>query len=263
MANPFTPGAPGPAGPWDPRNPHRPQQNFSQRWQRFTRVWSNNWRLNGPNITQVIVALNLLVFVAQEVLKLFPVASATFTSYTALISGYSLFYPWTLLTSAFMHTGFTHILMNMLILYFVGKELEKLLGHRAFLSMYLISALGGSVAYVLWHGAAISAVMGASGAIYGLFGAMMTVYNRIGSRSQGMLLFLFIMLFVPIFFGNVAWQAHLGGFITGAALSTLMMRGLPIWRSASINKRMAIYGTFMTVLLLIAWSARLVFALFF
>ena len=88
-----------------------------------------------------------------------------------------------------MHTGFTHILMNMLILYFVGKELEKLLGHRAFLSMYLISALGGSVAYVLWHGAAISAVMGASGAIYGLFGAMMTVYNRIGSRSQGMLLF--------------------------------------------------------------------------
>ena len=71
------------------------------------------------------------------------------------------------------------------------------------------------------------------------------------------------MLFVPIFFGNVAWQAHLGGFITGAALSTLMMRGLPIWRSASINKRMAIYGTFMTVLLLIAWSARLVFALFF
>ncbi|MDU3533223.1 MAG: hypothetical protein E7F65_05925, partial [Alloscardovia omnicolens] len=63
MANPFTPGASGPAGPWDPRNPHRPQQNFSQRWQRFTRVWSNNWRLNGPNITQAIVALNLLVFV--------------------------------------------------------------------------------------------------------------------------------------------------------------------------------------------------------
>lgn len=255
MTNPFT-RASQQAGSWDPRNPYRTRRSLRQRWQQFTQIWSRNWRMNGPNITQALVAVNIVVFAVQQLLRLFPGASVAFTAYGALISRFSLIHPWTLLTSAFMHTGFIHILMNMLILYFTGKELENLLGHWAFLGMYLISAIGGSVLYVVWYGLSLSAAMGASGAIYGLFGAMMTVYSRMGSRSQGVLMFLFIMLFVPIFFGNVAWQAHLGGFITGAALSTLMMRGLPAWRSASINKRMAIYGSFMTSVLLLIWALR-------
>ncbi|OTA26846.1 hypothetical protein B9G54_03435 [Alloscardovia macacae] len=255
MANPFTRGTSGPAGPWDPRNPNRNTASAGERWQRFTRRWSNTWRMNGPNMTQVLVALNVLIFLVDSLLRFFPRLSNIFLSYTVLVPNFAYMRPWTLLTTAFLHGGILHILMNMLSLYFVGKELEKMLGHWAFLSMYLVSAIGANVVYALWPGMGMVPAVGASGAIYGLFAAMMTVYNRIGARSQSTLVLLFFLLVVPIFFGNVAWQAHLGGFVTGGALSLLMMHGLPALRTASIHKRMSIYGSALTVLLLGVWVA--------
>ncbi|WP_169331215.1 rhomboid family intramembrane serine protease [Alloscardovia criceti] len=257
MTNPFTRGDSGPAGPWDPRNPNRTQTDLKENWQRFSRRWRNNWRMNGENITQVLVVINVVIFIVQQILQLIPGATLVFNAKFALIPALAYSNPWMLITSGFLHTGIIHLLMNMLTLYFVGKQMEKLLGHWAFLGMYLVSMLGGSVLFALWPGNLASAAMGASGAIYGLFAAMMTVYNRIGVQTRGMMFFLFVMLFLPIFMGNVAWQAHLGGFIAGGVLSLLMMHGFVGLRSASINKRMAVYGSGMAVLLVLAWLVPL------
>ncbi|TCD54343.1 rhomboid family intramembrane serine protease [Alloscardovia theropitheci] len=253
MANPFTRGSSGPAGPWDPRNPNKTHESMTQSWQRFARQWSNNWRMNGPNITIVLIAINVVVFAVQVLTRFIPGGYSAFMSLFSLIPSMSYTHPWMLVTSGFLHANFLHILMNMLTLYVVGRELEKLLGHWAFLGMYMVSLLGGSVLYAVWPSLAYSSAVGASGAIYGLFGAMLTVYRQLGTQMRSMTLFLFFFLILPIFFGNIAWQAHIGGFITGAILSTLMMNGLRGLKSASINKRMAIYGSLCAIILIAVW----------
>lgn len=257
MANPFTQGASGPADSWDPRNPNSSRMSVSERWKRATRRWNNNWRMNGPNITQVLVGINVVVFLALRILALFPEAYTSTIIHLEMIPRQSFTNPWMLITAGFMHEGIFHLVMNMLALYVVGREMEKLLGHWAFLGLYLVSLLGGNVAFALWPGNLMTPVIGASGAIYGLFGALMTVYRRVGMQTRGTAIFLFVLLFLPMFWGNIAWQAHVGGFIVGALLSLLMMRGLRGLRSTSINKRMAVYGGLFTAILLILWLASL------
>jgi membrane associated rhomboid family serine protease len=123
-----------------------------------------------------------------------------------------------LITSAFLHGGFLHLFFNMYALLIVGPELERVLGRLRFLSVYFLSALGGStLAYVLVN--PHQPTVGASGAIFGLFGALFVVARRLGRDSTGILALIVINLVITFTVPNISWQGHLGGLATGTVLA--------------------------------------------
>jgi len=132
-----------------------------------------------------------------------------------------------LITSAFLApaTGLTgglgiwDIAFNMWALIFVGPALEHLLGRVRFLSVYLLSAVGGSVMYY-YLAAPNAAAVGASGAIFGLFGAWFIAYRRLRLDTRGIATLIAINLALSFFLHNIiAWQDHIGGLLTGALLT--------------------------------------------
>ncbi len=135
------------------------------------------------------------------------------------------FQPWRLLTAAFVHStsSFWHIALNMLALWMLGRSLEPLLGRSRFLALYLISALGGSVAVALI--APFTPVVGASGAVFGLLGALLVIGRHLGANLTGIIIVLAINLvigFIPGF--QIAWQAHVGGLAVGALIGLVFAR---------------------------------------
>lgn len=133
--------------------------------------------------------------------------------------------PWRFLTSAFLHGPLIHIGFNMLALWMLGGYLEQLLGRMRFAALYLISALGGSVAYLLLNPVTSNTgVVGASGAVFGLFGALLVFNKSLGRSTQGIWVNLAINAALPLLYPNIAWQAHVGGFLTGALLAWVMTR---------------------------------------
>lgn len=124
---------------------------------------------------------------------------------------------WRLLTSVFIHIGFTHLLFNIYALIALGKFTEKIFGHGKMIFIYLFSGLTGSLFSFLFS-PSISA--GASGAIFGLLGALVAYgwKNSLLWRS-GLITNLLIVLGINLFFGLVAQgidnYAHLGGLLGG------------------------------------------------
>jgi membrane associated rhomboid family serine protease len=109
----------------------------------------------------------------------------------------------------------------MYLLYAIGGMLEPLLGRARFLALYVLSAIGGSVA-VLWLEDPRIAVIGASGAVFGLFGALLIIMRQRRVNYTGILITVGINLvlgFIPGF--NIAWQAHVGGLVVGLALGAI------------------------------------------
>jgi membrane associated rhomboid family serine protease len=129
-----------------------------------------------------------------------------------------------LLTSAFLHepglSGFgpAHIILNMWALLLVGPQLERLLGHARFLAVYLLSALGGAVAFYLLAPVTEQS-LGASGAIFGLFGAYFVVARRLRANSRAIVFVIVLNLVFSFAVSGIAWQAHVGGLITGGLLT--------------------------------------------
>lgn len=133
------------------------------------------------------------------------------------------FQPWRLFTVALVHSGLWHVGLNMLALWMIGRTLEPLLGRWRFLALYLISALGGSVAVALL--AFPTPVVGASGAIFGLFGALFVIGRKLGANMAGIALVLGINLvigFLPGF--NISWQAHVGGLVAGVLVGLVFVQ---------------------------------------
>ncbi|WP_026931494.1 rhomboid family intramembrane serine protease [Glycomyces tenuis] len=119
-----------------------------------------------------------------------------------------------LLTSTFMHYGAIHLLMNMVVLWILGRVLEKDLGSLRFLAVYLISGLAGSVAtYLFAAPETISA--GASGAIYGLFGTLILVNRRLSRDNTGMYILLGLNLVMTFALPGISITGHLGGLVGG------------------------------------------------
>jgi membrane associated rhomboid family serine protease len=131
-----------------------------------------------------------------------------------------------LVTSAFLAPatglgglGFVDILFNMWALIFVGPALEGFFGRMRFLAVYLLSAVGGAVAYYFLAPPNYPAA-GASGAIFGLFGAWFVVARRLRLDSRGIAVLIAINLALSFWFHNyIAWQDHIGGLLTGALLT--------------------------------------------
>ena len=177
-----------------------------------------------PVVTLAIIAVSVVAFLLQSALP-------GFTGRFAFVPVLAQSQPWRFVTSAFLHdTGFVlHIVFNMYLLWMVGPMLEGQLGRRRFLALYLLSALGGSVGYLAladptnpssWGGA----VVGASGAVFGLFGALLVVNRRLGLESRGLIVLIAINAVIGFIPGlNIAWQAHLGGLLTGALVAAVLV----------------------------------------
>lgn len=133
-----------------------------------------------------------------------------------------IFEPWRLLTAVFVHGGFIHLALNMLALWMLGQSLEPMLGRARYLALYLISGLGGSVMVAVL--APTTATVGASGAVFGLMAALLIIGRHIGANVTGILVVLGINFAFGFFVGGIAWQAHLGGAIVGAAVAFILTR---------------------------------------
>lgn len=165
--------------------------------------------------------------------------------------------PWTFITSMFLHqpNSLWHILFNMLTLWCVGPVLERMMGHWSFLELYAVSGLAGGTGMMLWavlSGASgwITPVYGASGALFGLFAAILVVYRRIGLDIRSMMIWMLINFLMPVIMPNIAWQAHLGGFLFGGMFTWLLVSGLRVLRGKSLLRRTLIYGTVMVIVII-------------
>ncbi len=128
-----------------------------------------------------------------------------------------------LFTTMFLHQrggsfGITHILFNMWALYAVGPALEQVLGRWRYLALYLLSGLGGSVLLYL-VGAPQDSAVGASGAIFGLFGAYFVIGRRLGGPVGPIVVLLVINLVITFSVPGISWQGHVGGLAVGAVLA--------------------------------------------
>ena len=141
-------------------------------------------------------------------------------------------HPWTLFTSMFLHIEFFHILSNMLVLFFFGRIVYKLMGGWRFVVVYLVGGLVGNLVFV-WIGPAGSVAFGASGAVYAIAGALVVLMPNMKVALWGIIpmpLWIFAVIFlgilsVPPFAGpNIAWQAHLGGLVAGLIAGLIFKR---------------------------------------
>jgi membrane associated rhomboid family serine protease len=129
---------------------------------------------------------------------------------------------WRLLTSAFLHGSLIHIATNMISLYILGIPLERILGRGRFLLIYLLSLLGSSVS-VMVFGAPVSLTIGASGAIYGLMGALLVTFKRLRYDLRQLLIILALNVYITFQFPGISWQGHLGGLVVGAIVGAAMV----------------------------------------
>jgi membrane associated rhomboid family serine protease len=130
---------------------------------------------------------------------------------------------WRLVTSMFLHGGYLHIAVNMYSLYFVGSILEHVIGRWRFLLLYLASGIAGSAGALVWS--PLTPTVGASGAIFGILGALFVLERRgaivTGGQIAGLIVLNLVITFALSSYISVG--AHVGGLIGGVALMWLML----------------------------------------
>jgi membrane associated rhomboid family serine protease len=197
-------------------------------------------------VTKVLLGINAAVFIAvlavgnrllDQLLQFGQAATDPYGPMEGIAEGqwYRLF------TSMFLHQEIWHIAMNMLGLWFLGPPLEQALGRVRFLGLYLLSGLGGgAVTYLL--AAPQQASLGASGAIFGLFGATAILMRRLRYDMRPILILLAINLVFTFTWKNIAWEAHIGGLVAGALLAVALVH------APREHRKLVQYGTFAVLL---------------
>jgi membrane associated rhomboid family serine protease len=184
---------------------------------------------SGAVVTWTLVALNVVAYLGE-------VAYSKIIHYGQMVGG-PAFDPalghqvgvahgdwYRLLTSMFLHeplgsgVGILHIAFNMWALIIVGPTLERVLGRVRFLAVYLVSGLAGSVFFYL-VASPFEPALGASGAIFGLFGAWFVMSRRLRVDSRQIVMLIVLNLVISFVVSGIAWQDHVGGLIAGTALT--------------------------------------------
>jgi membrane associated rhomboid family serine protease len=129
---------------------------------------------------------------------------------------------WQLVTNMFTHVEVWHIGFNMLALWFLGPQMELAIGRARFLALYLLSGLAAST-LVLWASPEYQAVLGASGAIFGLMGALLVLALKVGGDVRGVLGWIAINFAITFLWQGISWQGHLGGFIGGVVIAGIIV----------------------------------------
>src|SRR5208283_5111535 len=193
-------------------------------------------------VTQAIFGINVAVFLAMSLavgvtvvgdrawLELSVRLGANYGPYT--LSGQW----WRLLACVFIHGGLLHIAFNMWCLWNLGRLAESVYGHWTFAAVYLIAGLASSLASLIWHASNPVPSVGASGAIFGIAGALIASFY-LGEFSlpraavSGMLRSVAMFVGYNLFFGAVIAQvdnaAHIGGLLMGLLLGALIAKVAP------------------------------------
>jgi membrane associated rhomboid family serine protease len=129
---------------------------------------------------------------------------------------------WQLVTSMFTHVSIVHIGFNMLALWVLGPQLELAVGRVRFLALYFLSGLAGS-ACVYWLAPEYGLTVGASGAIFGLMGALVMVALKVGGDVRGILTWVGINFVLTFVVANISWQGHVGGFVGGTVIGAILV----------------------------------------
>jgi membrane associated rhomboid family serine protease len=188
----------------------------------------------GAVVTFTLIGINVVLFLIE-------LAKPSLGTDWAML-GYAAYLPggpehgvaagewYRLLTSAFLppavtggssvnSLGLMDILFNMWALLFVGPAIERLLGPLRFIGVYVVSAVGGSVMYY-YLAPQNQLALGASGAIFGLFGALFVLARRLRFDARGITTVIVINLVISfVWRGTIAWQAHIGGLLAGALIT--------------------------------------------
>jgi membrane associated rhomboid family serine protease len=204
-----------------------------------------------PVVTWTLVALNAIAFVLEGFpllgLSDFPNAFVgRFIQDNRLVDAE----PYRLLTAAFLHESIWHIGFNMLALVLIGMQLEQVLGRARYLGLFFVSALGGGV-FVYVFNAPDQRVLGASGAIFGMFGAFYLVAKSLRVDASSILVTIGINLVLTVVIPNVSIFDHLGGLVTGAVIGLIYTR-LP---GRTTGWKLAQIGAVLVVALLLGLTA--------
>jgi membrane associated rhomboid family serine protease len=123
-----------------------------------------------------------------------------------------------LFTSNFIHLSVTHIALNMISLLIIGRLVEPVLGKWRYLALYLVAGFGSSVACYLLTSPNVGSA-GASGAIFGLFGAFFVLARRAAANTSGIVVLIVINLVYSFSVPGISWQGHIGGLVTGLVVA--------------------------------------------
>ena len=195
---------------------------------------TNNKRDKYMMLTNILIAINLLVFLISAWISknIFDI-----DIYTLIIMGAKVNslidkgQVWRLITCAFLHGGLIHIFFNMYALKILGPEIEYVYGKIKYLVIYLLSAIAASIFSYIFGPQSVS--VGASGAIFGLFGAML-IFGIKHRKQMGkaymmnILQVIFVNVIIGISSSNIDNAAHFGGLIVGALIALLLGERRPL-----------------------------------
>ncbi|GAA1493183.1 rhomboid family intramembrane serine protease [Curtobacterium herbarum] len=178
--------------------------------------------------TVVLIAVSVAIWLLDQV------SGGFLSQWLAYNSALLPTQPWRIATVLFVHSGVFHILFNMWALFIFGRMLENMLGTWRFLALYFIAGISGSMLVTFL--APGTWVVGASGAIFGLFAAFFVLQRSLGNNAVQLLVIIGLNLVIGFLPGtNISWQAHVGGilagFVTGfvfARTRNVRQRGLQV-----------------------------------
>ncbi|MFJ9520333.1 rhomboid family intramembrane serine protease [Kitasatospora sp. NPDC101801] len=217
---------------------------------------------DGALVTKTLIGLNLLVFVLTEyvrpewwdTLALQSAAPPHWFETYGVAAGPEQWYR--LVTAMFVHGGVAHLVMNMVSLWVLGPQLERVLGRLRFTGLYVVSGLMGGAFSYLFAGERLNSV-GASGAIFGLLGATAVLY-RVSRVPLGPVIALLVFNLVITFALSsvIDWRAHLGGLVAGAVTGVGLMYAPQARRG--LVQGLTVAGVLAaTVLIVVLQTARL------
>lgn len=129
---------------------------------------------------------------------------------------------WRLITATLLHGSLLHLGFNMLALWILGTQIEQYLNAKKFIYLYFASALGGSLFSFFFSPPATFSI-GASGAVFGLMGAMVVIGKKINADVSQIMILLGINLVIGFTLSGIDWRAHLGGLITGFVVTRFLL----------------------------------------
>lgn len=202
-----------------------------------------------PPVTRWVLMLTIAVFVLQMIFDRYP-QRAMSQGFGLSLHDLKQGYVWQLVTYMFLHRGFLHILLNMLVVYMFGRELERILGARRFVWLYLGSGIMGGLGWLLMSDG--SYCIGASGGVFGLIGMFAALFpNRpitlllfflipVTLKARTLALWLGVVSFGLMFWGgNIAHSAHLAGGLAGYWFGHQLLRQARSGRNGRLRRSLA------------------------
>ncbi|HJR89332.1 MAG TPA: rhomboid family intramembrane serine protease [Aeromicrobium sp.] len=196
---------------------------------------------NAGGVSFTLIAINVAVFLLQLATSGRLTDDAQMDSSAVATGEY-----WRLLTGEFLHANPIHLALNMFALYLFGPAAERALGTTRFVASYLTMAVAASTFVYVLSGAP---TVGASGAIFGLFGLVFVLLLKAGQDVRGLLVLLVINGVISLQ-ANISWQAHLGGFLTGLLLGAVFAYAPRA--SRTVWQAVAFAGIWLAILLVVS-----------